>query len=88
MQTPIAFIQNLDAPEVIMILCVVLLFFGAKRMPELARSFGKSVREFKKATSGFEEDIRTAMDSDAAPKQASVKPGALAPEASKEAKQA
>ncbi len=85
MQTPIAFIQNLDAPEVIMILCVVLLFFGAKRMPELARSFGKSVREFKKATSGIEEDIRTAMDSDVAPKQAVVKSGEVAPDVSKQA---
>ena len=85
MQTPIAFIQNLAAPEVIMILCVVLLFFGAKRMPELARSFGKSVREFKKATSGIEEDIRTAMDGDVAPKPAVVKTGELASDAGKQA---
>lgn len=59
-----AFIQNLNTPEIVMIGAVVLLFFGAKRMPELFRSFGKSVREFKKATSGIEDDIRTAMDVD------------------------
>jgi sec-independent protein translocase protein TatA len=63
--TPIAFIQNLNTPEIVMIGGVVLLFFGAKRMPDLFRSFGKSVREFKKATTGIEEDIRTAMDVDA-----------------------
>ena len=63
-----------------MILCVVLLFFGAKRMPELDRSFGKSVREFKKATSGVEENIRTAMDVDVTPKQEAAQPGATAPD--------
>ena len=61
---PIAFIQNLNTPEIVMIGAVVLLFFGAKRMPDLFRSFGKSVREFKKATSGIEDDIRSAMDVD------------------------
>ena len=60
----LAFIQNLNTPEIVMIGAVVLLFFGAKRMPELFRSFGKSLREFKKATSGIEEDIRSAMDVD------------------------
>lgn len=60
----IAFIQNLNTPEIVMIGAVVLLFFGAKRMPELFRSLGKSVREFKQATAGIEEDIRSAMDVD------------------------
>lgn len=45
-----------------MIFLVVLLFFGAKRLPDLFRSLGKSMREFKKATSDIEDDIRTAMD--------------------------
>lgn len=45
-----------------MIFLVVLLFFGAKRLPDLFRSLGKSMREFKKATSEIEDDIRTAMD--------------------------
>ena len=60
--TPLAFLQNLRAPEIILIFLVVLLLFGAKRLPELFRSFGKSIREFKKATSEIEDDIRTAMD--------------------------
>lgn len=57
-----AFIQNLGAQELILIFLIVLLLFGAKRMPELFRSFGKSLKEFKKATSDAQEDIRTAMD--------------------------
>lgn len=58
----LAFLQNLRAPEIILIFLVVLLLFGAKRLPELFRSFGKSIREFKKATSDIEDDIRSAMD--------------------------
>ena len=63
--THFAFIQNLNTPEIVMIGAVVLLFFGAKRMPGLFQSLGKSVREFKKATSGIEADIRSAMDVEA-----------------------
>ena len=58
----LAFLQNLSSWEIILIFLVVLLFFGAKRLPDLFRSFGKSLREFKKATSEIEEDMRTAMD--------------------------
>jgi sec-independent protein translocase protein TatA len=61
---PIAFLQNLSSWEIILIFLVVLLFFGAKRLPDLFRSFGKSLREFKQATSEIEDDFRTAMDED------------------------
>lgn len=63
----IAFLQNINAPEIILIFLIVLLLFGAKRLPELFKSFGKSIREFKKATSEIEDDIRTAMDSEDEP---------------------
>lgn len=59
---PFAFLQNLRAPEIILIFLIVLLLFGAKRLPELFRSLGKSLKEFKKATSSIEDDIRNAMD--------------------------
>ena len=61
---PLAFLQNLSSWEILLIFLVVLLFFGAKRLPELSRSLGKSMKEFKKATSEIEDDIRTAMDDD------------------------
>ena len=57
-----AFLQNINGPEILLIFLIVLLLFGAKRLPELFKSFGKSIREFKKATTEIEEDIRTAMD--------------------------
>lgn len=63
----LAFLQNLSSWELILIFMVVLLFFGAKRLPELFRSFGKSMKEFKKATSEIEDDIRTAMDDEPTP---------------------
>lgn len=47
----IAFLMGIGAPglpELIVILVVVLLLFGAKKLPEMARSLGKSSREFKK----------------------------------------
>ena len=63
----LAFIQNLRAPELILIFLVVLLLFGAKRLPELFKSFGKSIKEFKKATSDIENDVRSAMDAEDEP---------------------
>lgn len=42
--------------ELIVILCVVLVLFGGKKLPELARSIGLGIREFKKACNGVEEE--------------------------------
>ena len=47
--------------EWVVIILVVLLLFGAKRLPELAKGLGKSIREFKKATSEVEDNIREAI---------------------------
>lgn len=52
---------------------VFILLFGAKKLPELARSMGKSIKEFKKATSSIEEDIRSAMDEDVSEKKIDAK---------------
>ena len=60
MNTTFAFVMP-GTQEMILILIVILLLFGAKRLPELARGLGKSIREFKKATSEVEENIREAM---------------------------
>ena len=70
--SPLAFIQNINGPEILLIFLIVLLLFGAKRLPELFKSFGKSIREFKKATSEIEDDIRTAMDEE--PTKPAAKP--------------
>jgi sec-independent protein translocase protein TatA len=61
MPFPLGFIEGIGGPELMMIMFIVLLLFGANRLPELARGLGKSVREFKKAASGVEEEVRRAM---------------------------
>lgn len=55
MSTLFAF--SLGGPEVILILVVILIFFGARRIPELARSLGKGMREFKDATKEVRDEI-------------------------------
>ena len=53
----LAFIGGLGTPELIAIVLVVFLLFGAKKLPELARGIGKSLGEFKKARSEFEDEL-------------------------------
>ncbi|GAB3527620.1 hypothetical protein GCM10027443_04310 [Pontibacter brevis] len=52
-----AFIGGLGGTEVLLILFVVLLLFGAKRIPELARGMGRGIREFKDATNEIQRDL-------------------------------
>jgi sec-independent protein translocase protein TatA len=44
--------MNLGGPELLIVLVVVMLMFGAKKVPELARSMGQAQREFKAGTKG------------------------------------
>lgn len=53
---------GLGMGELVVILFIILILFGAKNMPEMAKSLGKSVREFKKAAN----EIRTGIDVDVA----------------------
>ena len=49
---------SIGMPELLIILLVVLLLFGAKRLPELARGLGKGIREFKSATKQVEDEFK------------------------------
>jgi sec-independent protein translocase protein TatA len=51
---------NLGAGEIILIVLVVLLLFGAKKIPELARGIGKGMSEFKKGIKDVETEIKSA----------------------------
>lgn len=57
-----AFLPNLGSTEVIVIFVVILLLFGAKKIPELARGLGKSMGEFKRAREEFENEVQRAAD--------------------------
>ena len=48
---------NLAGPDLFIILFVVLLLFGAKKLPELARGLGQAVKEFSKAKDEFEREV-------------------------------
>ena len=59
-----AFFQNLQGWELLLIFFVILLLFGGKRLPELAKGLGRSIREFRKATTEVEESVREALDAE------------------------
>lgn len=48
--------------EIVLILAVVLILFGAKKLPELAKGLGSGIKEFKKATRDVTDEISNAMD--------------------------
>lgn len=62
MSHSLAFIDGIGGPELLLLMVVVLMLFGSDKLPELARGMGKSIREFKKAASGVEEEIRQALE--------------------------
>lgn len=51
---------SLGGPEMIIVFVLILLLFGAKKLPELARGIGKSMGEFKRAREDFEREIHNA----------------------------
>lgn len=55
-------ILDVGGPEILVIMAIMLLLFGTERLPELARSLGKTIREFKKMTSGLEDELKRALD--------------------------
>lgn len=63
--------MSLGFTEIVLIVLVVLLLFGAKRIPELARSIGKASAEFKKAKDGIISETNEMLD--AAEKNAEAK---------------
>ncbi len=57
----------LNGPEVIALLVLVLILFGAKKLPELARGLGQGLKEFKKSSKEIQEDLNTAMNEESSP---------------------
>lgn len=53
---------NLGATEIILIVLVILLLFGAKKIPELAQGLGKGMKEFKKSIKDVEDEIKSTDD--------------------------
>ena len=70
---------NLGLPEILMIGGIGLLVFGPKRLPELGKSLGKGIRDFKKALEGGDAPTSTVIDSknvaQSEKKEATLPPG-------------
>lgn len=55
---------DLGGGQILLILALILIFFGARRIPELARGLGQGIKEFKKATREVTDEIHNAADED------------------------
>src|SRR3954447_8877555 len=55
---------NLGGGEIILILALILILFGAKKLPELAKGLGQGIKEFKKATREVTDEIQSAANVD------------------------
>lgn len=61
MNVELAFLGGLGGWEILLILMVLLIFFGAKKIPEFAKGLGKGIKEFKNATNEIKEEIEDSV---------------------------
>jgi len=81
MTHPLIALSMPGGPELIFILVIVLLLFGAKKLPELARGLGQSLGEFKKAREEFEREVHKSsadLKVKPAPEKEAFQPAVLA----------
>ena len=69
----------LNGWEIVLILAVVLVLFGAKKLPELARGLGSGIKEFKKATRDVTDELNSAVNEEPPPPSRKLPP-VVAPE--------
>jgi sec-independent protein translocase protein TatA len=62
--------MNIGGQELILLLLIVLVLFGAKKLPELARGMGQAIKEFQKAKDEFSDELHSAGKTDVAAKPA------------------
>jgi sec-independent protein translocase protein TatA len=49
--------ENIGGPELLLILVVIFVFFGAKKIPDIAKGLGQGIREFRKAARDIQEEV-------------------------------
>ena len=62
-------IFGIGLPEMAVIAAIALLVFGPKRLPELGKTLGRTLKGFQSASQGFEEQFRTALETTSEPAQ-------------------
>ena len=67
--TVFLFLGDLGGGEMLVVLTAFLLLFGADRIPGLARSFGRGIREFKDATNEIKQELDRSLKDDDKPKK-------------------
>jgi sec-independent protein translocase protein TatA len=82
MPITIASIMNLMGPDMMVILLIVLLLFGAKKLPELARGMGRAVKEFGAARDEFDRKLSESGPNAAAPARQDEVSGRIRPDPS------
>jgi sec-independent protein translocase protein TatA len=65
---------GLGNTEILLIFLLILLLFGGKKLPELARGLGKGIREFKKAAREVDDDITVTGEEEEKPDETNIKP--------------
>jgi sec-independent protein translocase protein TatA len=73
----LASFMNLAGPDLIVILLIILVLFGARKLPELARGMGQAVKEFQKAKDEFSNELHKAGKPEAETAKSDVKPAQL-----------
>ena len=58
---------NLGGGEIILILALILILFGARKLPELAKGLGQGIKEFKKATREVTDEVNSSIDESQSP---------------------
>lgn len=72
---------TLGGPEVVLILVVALIVFGPRKLPEIGKSAGKMLAEFRKASTEFRRTIEDEVEAEKLRETASTAPAVLAPPA-------
>lgn len=72
---------GIGLPEMAVIAAIALLVFGPKRLPELGRNLGRTLKGFQSASSEFEKEFRTALSSAESPAETPAEPAISAPPA-------
>ena len=61
--------QRIGIWELVIILAIVIILFGPKKLPEISRAIGDAIREFKKSLGGLKDDLKNDMNEDGKPKK-------------------